>query len=117
MKFSKFQMMLIVSMFYITIISAQGNNIESCCKNKGGTEFCCKKDVKNNITAECKGKGGTSQCCAKGKQNSSIPVVNNTPSNTQSLQSCCSNKATQKRSFWDKILGRKKELPACCANK
>ena len=117
MKLSRFQIILIVSMFFITINTAQDSNIKACCKNKGGIEFCCNKDVKKNIPACCKRKGGASQCCAKGNQTSSATVVKNTSSNTQSLPSCCANRANQKRSFWDKLLGRKKDLPACCANK
>ncbi len=117
MKLSKFQIMLIVSMFFITINTAQDSNLKACCKNKGGIELCCNKDVTKNISNGCKGKGGTSQCCAKGKQTNSTAAVNNTSSNTQSLPACCVNRANQKRSFWDKLLGRKKDLPACCANK
>ena len=117
MKLSKFYLILVGGIFIIATITAQSSNLKPCCKEKGGVEFCCKKNTKENLPACCKAKGGAGQCCAKGKQNSSTAIVTNTTSNTQSLPACCANRANQKRSFWDKLFGKNKDLPACCANK
>ena len=57
--------------------------IHTCCKAKGGPEFCCKKGmvtkkVEENVSACCKAKGGSDQCCKKGLATKEVKSQSNT---------------------------------------
>ncbi len=116
MRTNKFWLTITGCVLIFGIISAQTSELPACCKAKGSAELCCKKTADVNQHSGCKAKGGSEKGCAKGKQNVETASLEGNPDikeDSSAPPACCAQNANQKRSFWDKLIGRNKNHKSC----